>query len=182
MNISKTLFKTLSRCPNAPALYNMYINRAAHDVKEINGIDLNDIKNEIDKLDNDIFSELSEYESEIFSNMYDEDSGEDLTIVTSAQLEAFKDIFVEVEERASKYIETLFNKKVVASKNTYEQKRFEYSYNGNKYYCYLDIYIEEENKLKIFEVKEGGRKGRPLLFYALLSGLFSMLSYTSNFA
>lgn len=153
MNISKTLFKTLSRCPNAPALYNMYINRAAHDVKEINGIDLNDIKNEIDKLDSDIFSELSEYESEIFGNMYDEDTGEDLTIVTSAQLEAFKDIFVEVEERASKYIETLFNKKVVASKNTYEQKRFEYSYNGNKYYCYLDIYIEEENKLKIFEVK-----------------------------
>lgn len=153
MNISKTLFKTLSRCPNAPALYNMYINRAAHDVKEINGIDLNDIKNEIDKLDNGIFSELSEYESEIFDCMYDEDTGEDLTIVTSAQLEAFKDIFVEVEERAAKYIEKLFNKKVVASKNTYDQKRFEYSYNGNKYYCYLDIYIEEENKLRIFEVK-----------------------------
>ena len=85
--------------------------------------------------------------------MYDEDTGEDLTIVTSAQLEAFKDIFVEVEERAAKYIEKLFNKKVVASKNTYDQKRFEYSYNGNKYYCYLDIYIEEEKKLRIFEVK-----------------------------
>lgn len=153
MNISKTLFKTLSRCPNAAALYNMYINRAAHDVKEINGIDINIIKCEIEKLSNDVFSDLTDSELSIFEGMFDEETGEDLTILTSAQLEAFKDIFVEVEIRASEYIEKLFNKKVIASSNTYEQKKFEYFHNGNKYYCYLDIYIEEENKIKIFEVK-----------------------------
>lgn len=153
MNISKTLFKTLSRCPNALALYNMYINRAAHDVKEINGVDINIIKCELENLSNDVFSDLTESELSIFEGMFDEDTGEDLTILTSAQLEAFKDIFVEVEIRASEYIEKLFNKKVIASSNTYEQKKFEYFHNGNKYYCYLDIYIEEENKIKIFEVK-----------------------------
>ena len=45
MNISKTLFKLLTRCHNTPALYNMYINHGFHDVKEINGLDLEKINN-----------------------------------------------------------------------------------------------------------------------------------------
>lgn len=154
MNISKTLFKILSRCHNAPSLYNMYINRGFHDVKEINGLNLEQIKEELSKIKDGAFDEeLLEIESSIFNNMFDEDTGDDLTITTSAQLEAFRDIFTEVEYLAAQYIEKIFNKKVISSKNTYEQKKFEYFHNGNKYYCYLDIYIEENNKIKVFEVK-----------------------------
>lgn len=153
MNISKTLFKALTRCSNAPALYNMYINKGFHDVKEINGVELNTIEANLNELASDEFDELKEVEREIFASMYDEETGEDLTIVTSAQLEAFRDIFSEVEMLAAKYIETLFHMPVISSKNTYEQKKFEYTHNGNKYYCYLDIYIENKNKLQIFEVK-----------------------------
>lgn len=154
MNISKTLFKVLSRCQNAPSLYNMYINRGFHDVKEINGFNLEEIKEELSKVKDDAFDdEILELESTIFNSMFDEETGEDLTITTSAQLEAFREIFTEVEYLASKYIEKIFNKKVISSKNTYEQKKFEYFHNGDKYYCYLDIYIEENNKIKVFEVK-----------------------------
>ena len=154
MNISKTLFKLLSRCKNAPSLYNMYINQGFHDVKEINGFDLNRIKEELSMIKEEEFSdELLDIETSILNNMFDDETGEDLTIVTSAQLKAFQDTFKEVEELAARYIEKVFCKKVISSNNTYEQKKYEYSHNGNKYYCYLDIYLEEKNKLKIFEVK-----------------------------
>lgn len=154
MNISKTLFKTLSRCNNAPALYNMYINQGFHDVKEINGLNLDDIKNSLKEIKGDeLNDDLVELESQVLSILYDEETGEDLTIVTSAQLEAFKEVFTEIEVLASKYIEKVFKEKVISSKNTYEQKKFEYYHNGNKYYCYLDIYIEKDNKIKVFEVK-----------------------------
>ena len=154
MNISKTLFKTLSRCNNAPALYNMYINQGFHDVKEINGLNLDDIKNSLKEIKGDELNDaLVELESQVLSILYDEETGEDLTIVTSAQLEAFKEVFTEIEVLASKYIEKVFKEKVISSKNTYEQKKFEYYHNGNKYYCYLDIYIEKDNKIKVFEVK-----------------------------
>lgn len=154
MNISKTLFKTLSRCNNAPSLYNMYVNQGFHDVKEINGFSLEELKNELKEIKDKAFNdELSELETKVLSLLYDEETGEDLTIVSSAQLEAFKDVFTDVEFLASQYIEKVFNEKVISSKNTYEQKKFEYFHNGNKYYCYLDIYIEKGNKIKVFEVK-----------------------------
>lgn len=154
MNISKTLFKILSRCNNAPSLYNMYINQGYHDVIEINGLNVNDIKEQIKSLSECQFDEnLLELETNILNLMYDEETGDDLTVVTSAQLEAFKDVFSDVEYLASKYIEKVFNEKVISSKNTFDQKKFEYYHNGNKYYCYLDIYIEKNNKIKVFEVK-----------------------------
>lgn len=153
MNISKTLFKTLTRCSNAPALYNMYINKNFHDVKEIKGT-FNNLDSHLNEIDDNYFNdEFQKLEDNIFSNMFDEETGEDLTIMTSAQLEAFKDIFSDIEQLAAKYISSLFNEKVISSKNTYEQKKFEYTSNGNKYYSYLDIYIEKDNKIKVFEVK-----------------------------
>lgn len=154
MNISKTLFKLFTRCSNAPSLYNMLINQGFHDVKEIYGYEINDLKQELSEIKPEEFNDdTMELVNSIFEMMYDSETGEDLTILTSAQLKAFKKVFIEVEFLAAKYIEKIFNEKVIASKNTYEQKKFEYFNNGNKYYCYLDIYIEENNKIKVFEVK-----------------------------
>ncbi len=171
MHISKTLFKALTRCSNAPALYNMYLNKGCHDVKEINGVKINTINDELNKLENDLFNELQEEEKAIFASMFDSETGEDLTIQTSAQLEAFRDVFSEVEMLAAKYIEKLFNMRVVSSKNTFEQKKFEYSSNGNKYYCYLDIYIEDSNKLKIFEVKSTSSRNFRKLGFSIKKGM-----------
>ena len=154
MKISKTLFKNLMRCPNFASLLNMHQNRAAHDVKILNKLDENNLNNILDTINtDDLFSELTEDALEIFNEMFDSETGIDLTNVTSAQLEAFKDTFKEVEMLAIKQIEKVFKKEIVASENTYDQKKFSYSNNGNEYYCYLDGYLEDDDTIRIFEIK-----------------------------
>ena len=153
MNISKTLFKNLTRCSNFPALYNMYINRTAHDVKEIDGYEIKKLIDDVTGLESNIFNEIDEKSRDIFGHMFDEETGEDLTNVTSAQLEAFADTYVEVERLAMEQARRIFGKDLIASTNTYEQKSFSFTDNDNTYYCYLDGYLEEENDIYIFEVK-----------------------------
>lgn len=154
MKISKTLFKNLTRCPNFLSYYDIYINRFLHEVKEIDGkpVSTEQIE-ELDTLDENLFTEEDDHIIEILSDMFDSETGMDLTQITSAQMEAFSDTFTEVERLASVYIETLFGKKVIASTNTYEQKKFSYKENGNTFYCYLDVYLEDEAAIKVFEVK-----------------------------
>lgn len=154
MNISKTLFKNLTRCQNFASLYDMYINRFLHEVKELDGkIVSKEIVEEINSLEDNLFTEEHDEISDIFSEMYDEETGEDLTEVTNAQMEAFKDIFTEVERLASKQIRKMLGKEVIASTDTYQQKRYAYSIEDNTFYCYLDIYYEDEEVIKVFEVK-----------------------------
>lgn len=154
MHISKTLFKNMIRCANFPALYDMYINRGAHNVTTIDGekvdVLLDDIKNNVDDA---AFTLLDEKSMEIFDSMFDSDTGIDLTQVTSAQLQAFADTFVEVERLAIKQAERIFQKEIVASTITKEQKSFEFTENDNTYYCYLDGYMEDDDQINIFEVK-----------------------------
>ena len=154
MKISKSMFKNLMRCKNFASLLNMHQNRAAHDVKILNTLDqnnLNDILNNIET--NDLFLELSEDVLDIFDCMFDGITGEDLTNIPSAQLEAFKDTFRDVESLAIKQAEKLFGKEIIASENTYDQKKFSYSDNSHEFYCYLDGYLEDEEVIRIFEVK-----------------------------
>lgn len=154
MNISKTLFKNLTRCNNFASLYDMYLNRFLHEVKEIDGQFIEkEIIEDINNLEEDLFSEAQDEISDIFSEMFDEETGEDLTEVTNAQMEAFKDIFTEVERLASKQIEKMLGKNIIASTDTYMQKRYAYSIENNTFYCYLDIYYEDDDSIKVFEVK-----------------------------
>lgn len=153
MNISKTLFKNLTRCSNFPALYNMYINRSAHDVKEIDGYEIKRLLDDVNGLESDIFNEIDENSRDIFDHMFDEETGIDLTNVTNAQLQAFADTYVEVERLAMEQARRIFGEKLIASTNTYEQKSFSFTDNEHTYYCYLDGYLEEENDIYIFEVK-----------------------------
>lgn len=154
MKISKTLFKNLSRCPNFLSYYDLYINRFMHEVREIDGKQVsNEQIDELDLLDKNLFTEEDDRISEILYDMFDSETGVDLTTVTSAQMEAFSEIFTEVERLAAVHIEKLFGKEVIASTNTYEQKKFSYRSKGNTFYCYLDIYLEDDETIKIFEVK-----------------------------
>ncbi len=151
MKISKTLFKNLIRCSNFPALYDMYINRAFHHVKSFGEASENTLLNQLDCMgkfdfDNDI-------EQEIFDCLFDSETGEDLTEIKSAQLEAFKSIFVEVERLAIEQAKSVFKRDIIASTDTYKQKYFEFTDNDITYYCYLDGYSEDNNEINIFEVK-----------------------------
>lgn len=154
MNISKTLFKNLTRCKNFISYYDLYVNRYLHEVKSIDDMPISKQNiEEMTQLKDGLFTEEDDRMSEIFEQMFDEQSGEDLTNITNPQLEAFSKIFTEVERLASMYVEKMFGKKVVASTNTYDQKKFSYTIKGHKFYCYLDIYLEDEDSIKIFEVK-----------------------------
>mgnify|MGYP003295095944 CR=1 FL=1 len=154
MKISKSMFKNLMRCKNFASLLNMHQNRAAHDVTILNDLDSNNLNKILETIEtDDLFVELSDDVLDIFDSMFDGITGEDLTNVTSAQLEAFKDTFRDVESLAIKQAEKLFGKKIHASEDTFEQKKFSYSDNGHQFYCYLDGYLEDDDTIRIFEVK-----------------------------
>lgn len=153
MHISKTLFKNMIRCSNFPALYDMYINRGAHNVTKIDGERVETLESEVANMDDTTFTLLDDKSMEIFESMFDEETGIDLTQVTSAQLLAFAETFVEVERLAIKQAERIFNKEIKASTITKEQESFEFTENDNTYYCYLDGYMEDGNTINIFEVK-----------------------------
>lgn len=153
MRISKTLFKNFIRCANFPSLYDMYINRGAHNVTEIDGEKVSTVENAVNQMSDTAFTELDDKSMEIFTSMFDEETGVDLTNVTSAQLQAFAETFVEVERLAIKQASEVFNHDIKASTVTSEQQSFEFTENDNTYYCYLDGYMEDGNKINIFEVK-----------------------------
>lgn len=154
MNISKSMFKNLSRCKDFVSIYDMYIFRNAHHIKEIKGEDVNKYKETVDKLADGLFSEEHEKAMEIFNSMFDEETGIDLTQTTNAQMEAYAQYFTDLEIFAAEYIKKSFEGKIIYSEETKQQKKYEFTLNGNTYYCYLDIYLEEPNgDIKIFEVK-----------------------------
>ncbi len=153
MNISKSLFKNLSRCKDFTSIYDMYIFRNAHHIKEIKGEDISKFKESVEQLEEGLFLEEHEKAMEMFCSMFDEETGEDLTITTNAQMEAYAEYFKELEIFAAEYIKKKFKGDIIYSENTKEQKKYEFSINGITYYCYLDIYLETETSIKIFEVK-----------------------------
>ncbi|MBQ8293107.1 MAG: DUF2779 domain-containing protein [Bacilli bacterium] len=154
MNISKSMFKNLSRCKDFASIYDMYVFRNAHHIKEIEGVDVASIKSAVDTLEDGLFSEEHEKAMEIFNSIFDEETGEDLTISTNAQMEAYAEYFKELEVFAAEYIKNNFDGELVYSEDTKQQKKYEFSVNGNTYYCYLDIYLEApDGSIKIFEVK-----------------------------
>lgn len=156
MNISKTLFKNLTRCKNFPALYDIYMNRSFHEVQAIDGKKLekdHKIIQDINQLDQKSIEDHQEEILEMLSEMFDIETGEDIINMTNPQLEAFQDIFTEVERLAMQYVSKVFQCPILSSTDTYEQKKYEYRYDGNTFYCFLDGYYEDEEKIYIFEVK-----------------------------
>ena len=74
----------------------MYIFRNDHHVKEIHGFDVSKLNNQLELLPDELFSEENEKAMEIFKSMFDEETGEDLTISTNAQMEAYAEYFTDL--------------------------------------------------------------------------------------
>ena len=141
MAVTKTDFVNFTRCKRYAAL------------EEINR----------EKLEADISYktykelELKENLSEIVSSMYEinEETGEetDLTEKVDRQLEAMMDYYKLVEKEAGRISENIFGGKSIYAEKTKEQECFDFSLNGIRYICYVDIYNENEEKVNIVEVK-----------------------------
>lgn len=154
MKISKSLFKNLSRCPNFASLYDMYVFRNLHHIKAIDGIDIKTYFESTSEIADNIFNEQHEKAMDIFDHMFDEETGEDLTVVTNAQMEAMESYYSLVEILAAKTIEKIFPGKLVYGNTLNQQKKFSYIEGEHEYYCYLDIYNEcDDGKIRVFEVK-----------------------------
>ena len=140
MAISKTNFINYSRCKRYPALEEIRKDKLT------SGMTIEEYKKE----------EQDEMTSEILDGIFTQnDDGEDidLTEKEDIQLNAMMDYYKEVELEAGRLTEKMFGGKTIYSKDTYTQESFDFSLNGIKYLCYVDIYNETDDEINIIEVK-----------------------------
>jgi len=140
MAITKTNFINYTRCRRYVALEEVKKERLDADISYANYLE----------------EEKKEKLSEMLSKMYaeDEDGSEaDLIDVKNPQLEAMLPYYSKVEELAAASALKTFGGKVVSSSNTFNQECFDFSLNGIKYLCYVDVYNETKTNVNIIEVK-----------------------------
>lgn len=101
--------------------------------------------------------ESKENLGEIVSSMYEinEETGEEVDLVEKVdrQLEAMMDYYKLVEKEAGRIATKLFGGNSIYAEATKDQECFDYSKNGFRYLCYVDIYNENEEGINIIEVK-----------------------------
>ena len=127
MAISKTNFINYSRCKRYPALEEIRKDKLTSDMT------IEEYKKE----------EQDEQISEILDGIFSvNEEGEevDRTKKEDIQLNAMMDFYKEVELEAGRLTNKIFGGKSTYSKNTYTQESFDFSLNGIKYLCYVDIY------------------------------------------
>ncbi len=140
MAITKTNFINYTRCRRYVALEEIKKERLDADISYENYLE----------------EEKKEKLLEMLSKMYTEDeegNEEDLIDIDNPQLKAMLPYYSKVEELAAKAALNTFGGKVVSSSNTFNQECFDFSLNGIKYLCYVDVYNETEANINIIEVK-----------------------------
>ena len=147
MAVSKTDFINISKCRRYAALDEIKKERLDADIS------YEDYKK----------SEHSEKLSEMLFTMYEinEETGEevDKIDVVNRQLEAMMDYYKTVEIEAGKFVEKKFGGKTIYAESTYDQECFDYTSNGIRYFCYIDIYNEmDDGTINIVEVKATSSK------------------------
>ncbi len=141
MAITKTNFINYTRCPRYAALEEVKKDRLEADIS------YHDYKNE----------ELTLNLKEIVDSMVeiDEETGVETDLVEKIdrQLEAMMDYYKIVEIEAGRISKKTFGGKSFYAEATKDQECFDFSLNGIRYICYVDIYNENEKGINIIEVK-----------------------------
>ena len=140
MAITKTNFINYSRCPRFVSLDNVLKEKFDSDISYE------------DYMDEEYESKLSE----LVGSMYEEaedGTEEDIINKINPQLEAMMDYYKQVEIESGRISEKIFKGKSIYSLDTKNQECFDFSKNGFKYMCYVDIYNELNKKINIIEVK-----------------------------
>lgn len=142
-----------------------------------------------DKLDSDMTLEeyLSDEENEKYKEMLGtmfesaEDGDIDKTIKKDIQLEAMMEYYKEVEVNAGLYVEKIFGGETIYSLDTYRQESFDFSKNGIKYLCFVDIYNESNNEINIIEVKATTSRKYKKMEYSIEKEKFPLFIKIGNF-
>lgn len=149
MKISKSLFKNLTRCNSFYPLYNAYINKTNNNIN-VNNFTKEELTTYLNEIDLNLESN-NEKALELISEMFD--NPKELLKTENIQLSTFLDVFNEIELLAKNQLEKTYQGTFIANKDTFKQKKFTKIINEHEYYCYIDIYNEDEEKIRIFEVK-----------------------------
>jgi len=142
MRLSKTRFINYMRCNRYCALEEIYKQRDKAVVSFVEDPELEDLMSEENK-------DKKRY---LLDDMIDED-GESLIEIEDHQMETMLPYYSKIEMIAGDIIKRRFKGNVVYALDTYQQKRFEYEEDGFRFYCFLDGYQEDDQTIRIFEVK-----------------------------
>ncbi|MBN2300092.1 MAG: DUF2779 domain-containing protein, partial [Acholeplasmataceae bacterium] len=142
MKISKTRFINYIRCDRYPALDEIYREKNKAIVSFSDDPELEDL----------IGEENQAKKNTLLESMYD-DEEQDLLEKPDAQMEAMLPFYNQIEVLSGRTIKKKFHGEVIYSLDTYHQKRFEFEDHGFRFYCFLDGYQEDDEYIRIFEVK-----------------------------
>lgn len=142
MRLSKTRFINFIRCNRYCALEEIYKERDKAVVSFIEDPELEDMMSE----------ENRDKKRYLLDDMEDEE-GESILKIEDKQMETMLPYYSKIEMLAGETIKKRFKGNVIYSMDTYQQKRFEFEYEGFRFYCFLDGYQEDETSIRIFEVK-----------------------------
>jgi hypothetical protein len=142
MRISKTRFINDVRCNRFAALEEVYREKDKAVVAYSDDADFEDL----------LASENLAKTQAILDDMIDEE-GNDLLVKRDEQLEIMMPYYQRIEIEAGKAIQSRFRGNVVYSMDTFKQKRFEIEIDGYRFYCFLDGFQEDDEVVRIFEVK-----------------------------
>ena len=142
MYISKTKFINYLRCNRFVALESIYKDKDKAIVSFSGDPQLDELMSQ----------ENNDKIQILIDRMYDKNSDDQL-IKNDEQTETMLPYYNEIEMITGRAIDHKFKGDTVYSLNTYQQKKFEYKYQGYQFFCFLDGYQEDENYIRIFEVK-----------------------------
>ena len=139
MAITKTNFINYTRCRRYGALEEIHKDKIDSDMT---------LTEYLKEEENDKYGEM-------LGTMFEEseDGDIDKTIKKDIQLEALMEYYKEVEVTAGLEVQRLFGGNTIFSLDTYRQESFDFSKNGIKYLCFVDIYNESNGDINIIEVK-----------------------------
>lgn len=141
MKISKTQFKNFMRCDRFAALNEIYHEKDKAIVSITDDLELEDLMS----------YENEQFKKVIIDSMFSEDGSERDEVDPSDEMLA--PYYSQLEMIAGNIIKKKFPGNVIFDLDTFNQKRFSYLKDGFSFYCFLDGYQEDENTIRIFEVK-----------------------------
>jgi len=143
MNISKTTFKALNRCGRYAGLAEVAREEGHAVVAFTKDASLEDLMNvESDQKLEDLLTDMHDNDrDDVFERFHDKD--------VPLMMKDFK----KIENLAAKKIKHMFGGDIIFSEDTFKQKRFEYTLEHDSLFSFLDIYQEDEDHIRIIEVK-----------------------------
>lgn len=143
MNISKTTFKALSRC-------NRYAGLAEVAKEEGNAVVAFSKDASLEDL---MMFETNQKLEDLLTDMHDNDREDVFERFHNKELPLMMENFKKIEMLAARKIKYMFGGEIIFSEDTFKQKRFEYALEHDSLFSFLDIYQEDDDHIRIIEVK-----------------------------